>query len=209
MRTFKFNLRRRKTNIYKEFPLLIGISGVARSGKDTLADFLEKKLKKQKYPVLKVSFASAVKTDLDPFLKEKLNVSAFTEKNSEKELIRPLLVCYATEVCRNKISKDFWIDKIKERVISSIDSNVIVVIPDVRYDNEVKWIKSLGGYVIHVERSGNKPANFEEKVNDPIIKNIADYKIKWNDFKNKTKSCAYHVAKLFKSNDWSLYGKFK
>ena len=209
MKTFNFELKRKSNSIKKEFPLLIGISGVARSGKDTLANYLQKKLCKQKYPVIKVSFASAVKADLDPFLKEKLNISAFTEKNSEKELIRPLLVCYATDVCRNKISKEFWIDKIKERVLSSIGSNVIVIIPDVRYDNELKWIKSLGGYIIHVERSGIKAANFEEKSNDPIIKNMADYKIKWNDFKDEKKTCAYHVAKLLKSNNWSLYGRFK
>jgi|DEB0MinimDraft_10_1074344.scaffolds.fasta_scaffold35258_2 hypothetical protein len=211
MKTYNFTLKRRSKKINKEMPLIFGISGVARCGKDTFANHLEHKLNKNKYPVTKISFASAVKNDLDFFLKEKLNISAFTSKTSEKEIIRPLLVTYATDVVRNKIDKDFWINKINERVLSCVnaDEPIIVLIPDVRYDNEVKWIKKLGGYIIHIQRSGNKPANFEEKVNDPIVKKLADYKIKWNTFTNEKETCSYYIAKMFKENNWSIYGEFK
>jgi len=209
METHNFTIRRRNKLTSKELPLIFGISGVARCGKDTLAKYLENKFNKNTYPVAKVSFASAVKKDLDDFLKEKLNISAFTEKNNEKEIIRPLLVSYATDVCRNKIDKNFWIKKIESRVKSCMENKIIVLIPDVRYENEVKWIKKMGGYVIHVKKIKNPPANFEEKVNDPIIYNMADYHIRWRAFKDEKKTCSYHVAKLFKHNGWSLYGEFK
>jgi len=209
MLTHTFNLRRRKKIISKKIPLVFGISGVARSGKDTFASYLINKFQKKGFPSLRLSFADAVKKDMDGFLKENLNISAFTVKNKEKEIIRPLLVCYATDVCRNKIHKNFWIDKIKPRVLSCVNEKVVSVIPDVRYENEAKWIKSLGGYIIHIERSGNKPANFEEKSNDPIVKKISDFKIKWNDFKDRERACSFYCSKLFRENEWSLYGEFK
>jgi hypothetical protein len=193
----------------KELPLVFGISGVARCGKDTLANHLKDKLERNGYPVIKISFATAVKDDLDDFLKSKLNISAFTEKTEEKNIIRPLLVAYGTDVCRNKIDKDYWINKIKTRIEGCIENKVIVIIPDVRYDNEVKWIKSVGGYNIHLTRMGIKPANFEEKSNDPIIKKNSDYQIRWKTFTDEKETCSYHVSKLFYKNNWSLYGQFK
>jgi hypothetical protein len=194
MITHILKTQRRTKIVYKEIPLIFGISGLARCGKDTFAKYLS---------------ASAVKKDLDNFTKENLNISSFTENKKEKEIIRPLLVSYATDVCRNKIDKDFWIKKVSKRIENSVENKIIVLIPDVRYENEAKWIKKMGGYVIHIHRINNKPANFEEKANDPIVKNMADFKIKWKDFNDEKQTCHNHIAKLFKENGWSLYGEFK
>ena len=71
------------------------------------------------------------------------------------------------------------------------------------------WIKSLGGFVVHIQRSGIKPANFEEKSNDPIVKKNADYNIKWKNFTDENKTCSFYLNKMFRKYDWSLYGKFK
>ena len=83
--------------IFKELPLIFGIGGVARCGKDTLGKHLINKLNKSGFPALNISFATELKKDLDPFLKDKLNISAFTENNSEKDIIRPMLVCWGTD----------------------------------------------------------------------------------------------------------------
>ena len=77
------------------------------------------------------------------------------------------------------------------------------------YENETKWIQSQGGFVIHLSRMGQKPANFEEKANDPIIKKAANYKIRWKTFSDEKETCNYHVNKLFYSQKWSTYGNFK
>ena len=194
--------------ISKNLPLIFGVAGVARCGKDTLGKHLIHKLSKSGLPCLNISFASALKADLDKFLLEKLKVSAFTENNSEKELIRPLLVTYGTEVCR-KLDQDYWIKKIEKKVKSSIDNKIIVVITDVRYENEAKWIKQSGGFLIHLSRIGQEPANFQEKVNDPILKKIADYKIKWKTFSDEKETCSWHLNELFKKQQWSTYGQYQ
>lgn len=203
-----FIIKRRNKIVLTKFPLIFGIAGVARCGKDTLGKHLILKLNKNSLPCINISFASALKTDLDSFLKEKLKISAFTENNSEKELIRPLLVTYGTEVCR-KIDQDFWIKKIDKKVKSSIENKIIVVITDVRYENEARWIKQNGGFIIHLSRMGQKPANFQEKVNDPILKKVSDYKIKWKTFSDEKETCAWHLNELFKKQGWSTYGKYQ
>jgi hypothetical protein len=203
-----FVLKRRNKIVLKELPLIFGISGIARCGKDTLGKHLISKLQKSGFPTIQISFASVLKYDLDPFLKDKVNISAFTENTQEKEIIRPLLVAYGTNVCR-KIDPDHWIKKIEKQVKASTSNKIIVVITDVRYENEGKWIKDNGGFLIHLSRMGQKPANFEEKVNDPIVKKIADYKIKWKTFSDEKETCNYHLSKLFYSKGWSTYGQFK
>lgn len=209
MITHDFKTIKRRKIVIAKAPIVFGIAGVARSGKDTLAKYIHKKLEKNGTIAAKISFASAVKIDLDVFLKEKLNISAFTEKTEEKNIIRPLLVAYGTDVCRNNIDKDFWVKKIQKRVETNIKNNIITIIPDVRYKNEIQWIKNLGGYVIHVSRCGIEPANLEEKANDPIVEKLSDYKLKWKNFSDEKKTCTRHVAELFRENGWSLYGKFK
>jgi hypothetical protein len=190
-KTHKFIIRRRKKMISKELPLIFGIAGVARCGKDTLGKHLME-----------------LKRDLDPFLKDKLNISAFTENNSEKDLIRPMLVCWGTDTCR-KIDPDYWIKKIEKQVKTSINNKIIVVITDVRYENEAKWIKENGGFLIHLSRMGQKPSNFQERLNDPIVKRNADHIIKWKTFTDEKETCNYHLSKLFYTKGWSTYGDFK
>jgi len=206
--THNFIIKRRKKIVKKELPLIFGIAGVARCGKDTLGKYLMQKLQKNGFPCLTISFASALKHDLDDFLKDKLNISAFTENNAEKDIIRPILVSYGTDVCR-KLDQNYWINKIEKKVKSSINNKIIVIITDVRYENEAKWIKQNGGFVIHLSRMGQKPANFQEKLNDPILKQAADYKIKWKTFTEEKETCNWHINRLFFKNKWSLYGEFK
>lgn len=201
-------MRRRNKIIMKEIPLVFGVAGVARCGKDTLAKHLKDKLERNGYPTIKISFANALKDELDPFLKQNLNISAFTEVPHEKQIIRPILVAYG-ETCRNNIDKDYWINKIKERVKSCGDNKVVVIIPDVRYENEAKWISSIGGYVVHLTRIGTKPANLQEKANDPVVKKLADFRVRWKTFTDEKETCSYHISKLFCKNNWSLYGEFK
>lgn len=202
-----FTIQRRSKIIIKELPLIFGVSGVARAGKDTFAKYLSSKLERMTLPHVISSFAQNLKQSLDPLTKEMFNISAFTEKEDEKKLLRPLFVALGTDVAR-KYDKDFWVKRIEKKVTSCLNNNIITIIPDVRYENEVKWIKSLGGIVIHITRMGTKPANFEERANNPIIKKLADYKINWKNFKDEKETCTYHVNKFFYDNGWSTYGQF-
>ena len=91
---------------------IIAIGGNARSGKDTLADNLVNILKDLDIKAQKVSFASALRHSVDDFLLKELGISAFTEKKEEKDIIRPFLVFWGTDIMRNQ-DQEVWI-KIKE-----------------------------------------------------------------------------------------------
>ena len=74
--------------------MIIGISGFARSGKDTFGLSMQRILKAYKINAEINAFANILKQDIDSFLKEKFNISAFTKNDKEKFLIRPMLVAY-------------------------------------------------------------------------------------------------------------------
>lgn len=159
-------------------------------------------------PVVQGSFSDAGKRMLDPMMKKSIGISAFTNNDREKKIIRPLFVCFMTDVCR-KIDEDFWIKKIEKKVENNMANNIITVITDVRYVNEAKWIKNNGGFLIHITRLGQKPACINERYNGPLLKRAADYKIKWKTFTDAKETCHYHLSELFMKENWSTYGKFR
>ena len=77
--------------------VIIGVTGFARSGKDTF--FKESSKLLSKAQCHRYAFADALKHESDDFLKKNVGISAFTDAE-DKELIRPFLVTYGTELRR-------------------------------------------------------------------------------------------------------------
>ena len=158
--------------------LLLGLSGVARSGKDTFFSFIEEEGVKCK----RIAFADELKQECLRFLLDNTGISAFTEDPEEKEIIRPFLVTYGTHI-RRKLNPYCWIDKVNNKAKNLISSSILPVITDVRYENEAKWVHDMGGKLIHVSRTeGNNninPSNREEEENDPILIKKADAHVNW------------------------------
>lgn len=157
---------------------LIGIMGSARSGKDT-AYMAIKELFPDKI-IERRAFADELKKECDAFLKENLNISAFTENTEEKEIIRPFLVTYGTHL-RRRLNPSCWIESLEETL--SLRDNKCICITDTRFENEARWIKSKGGKLIFIDRSGISPANIEEEQNNPVLMSLADMVIKMPTFR--------------------------
>ena len=64
--------------------LIIGISGFARSGKDTAATILESYLNSKNKEAKIFSFAHSLKKDINQFCIEKIGISAFVTDTSLK-----------------------------------------------------------------------------------------------------------------------------
>jgi hypothetical protein len=162
---------------------IIGLCGFARSGKNSFADFIGQ-LGKQSDPprsFKNVSFAYALRKELDGFLQEKIGISAFTEDLIEKETIRPLLVCWGTSVIRNKIDTNYWVKNLKNTVNNNRKTGFISIITDVRFTNELEWIEKEGGVSIFVERESVGPANPDELKFTGPLKKQCDLIFKWNN----------------------------
>lgn len=163
---------------------VIGLCGVAQSGKDTFCNIAKKLFLEQNIIAHRLSFADALKADTDEFLKQKVGISAFTTDIKEKTLIRDFLVAYGTKLIR-RTDEDFWIKKLEPQVQEHIDKNIITIITDVRYPNELSWIKnSLKGKCLHLSRikQGGEmvpPANKEEECYDPLLRQECDHSLSW------------------------------
>tara|TARA_Y100000296_G_scaffold84756_1_gene118754 strand:+ start:2526 stop:3092 length:567 start_codon:yes stop_codon:yes gene_type:complete len=163
---------------------LIGICGFARTGKDSLARFFESLLSTSNQRCKITSFAYYLKKDIDDFLQSRLNISAFTEDPIEKEIIRPLLVCWGTEIIRNKIDTDYWIRKMHNVRVVHRSQGITTIIPDVRFANEVEWIHSLGGTTIYIEREGVGPINSDEEKHTKKLKKMCKFSFYWDNLKD-------------------------
>lgn len=160
---------------------VVGISGVARVGKDTFFEAVRGYYSDSS--TRRMAFADELKIECDDFLKKNIGISAFTEDSNEKALIRPFLVTYGSHL-RRKLDADCWVNKVSETINKMKDQNKTVFITDVRYENEILWIKKkMNGVNIYIEREGIKPANDEELHNDKILRKKSDYIINVPNFK--------------------------
>lgn len=129
-------------------PPLIGIAGRARSGKDTVANFIIAAIGGYRY-----SFADPIRAMLSP-LGVDMNDPYW---QARKEDIIPalgvsprrMMQTLGTEWGRNLINPDLWIIMAHQRLLQNGPG---MVIPDVRFENEAAWIRKHGGRIIHVIR---------------------------------------------------------
>ena len=175
--------------------LYIGISGVARSGKDSLALEIENLIRSYKgKTIYKTSLAQPLKEDCKDFIKQYLGLNVFTDKNEEKATFREFLVWYG-KVKRQQTEGKYWTNLLDQRVKKFQPD--ICIIPDIRYQqyeqDEVSWLKAKqNNILIHLQRIAINgeivpPANMDESINDSIIQNSADYKIVWPTFTDENK----------------------
>ena len=82
---------------------ILGISGLARSGKDSFYELCKPFLDKEGVKHRRMAFADELKEEADLILSKYVGISAFTENAEEKKVIRPLLVTYGTHI-RRKIN---------------------------------------------------------------------------------------------------------
>lgn len=165
-------------------PTVYGISGVARAGKDTFARLFAQCHDNHGYYCRNIAFADALKREIDPTLQSMYGISAWTQSTAEKVIIRPHLVELGRRR-REESDGTHWIKAIDPQVKYWLGDGDNVTVTDCRYANEAAWIHSLGGKVIYVERTlpdGTVvgPANVEEALNDPQVRDAADIFVKWD-----------------------------
>jgi hypothetical protein len=163
---------------------MIGITGVARSGKDTLYKLLEKRFSQSNIKCQRFALADNLKNDLRSFILEKFDINIDNVSQEDKELIRPIMVAYG-KCKRLKTNGRYWIDLLNNDLDKN---NLLPIVTDIRYDeyekDEYFWLKKEKlGILIHITRIFNgkviEPANDEEYRNNKKLYEKADYKFIW------------------------------
>lgn len=138
--------------------MIIGLSGYAQSGKDTVAGML---IGLHGYD--NRAFAGPMRTALyalNPFvggssrLQEIIDMHGWEYAKRYTDA-RRLIQVFGTEVGRDMFGENFWIDQ----AMKGISSSQKVVFTDVRFPNEASAIKDLKGEVWRVMRPGYSPVN--------------------------------------------------
>ena len=131
---------------------LLGITGKARSGKDTAADFLVAN------GWVRYRFADPLKAAIRVMfgLTEVHTDGVYKERPIPWLGVSPrqLMQTLGTEWGREMIRDDIWLRVADKILIDVEDQGAIgVVIPDVRFPNEAAWIRNHGGTVVELKRT--------------------------------------------------------
>ena len=177
---------------------IIGICGYARSGKNLFADIASTVLKNNNKKVVQLSLANKLKEELYSTLVDKVNISPFTEDDTEKKLIRPMLVAYGN-LMRNVSNGTYWTDILENVIMNEYADYDYIFVTDIRYceyeSDEIFWLKNkMNGKLVHISRYelGSdisdklyiQPANEHELKNDPKLKEYADECLEWESIGN-------------------------
>jgi hypothetical protein len=124
--------------------ILIGIAGVAGSGKDEVAKRISSKFEMTD----RIAFADPLKDEVCKAMGIKRE---YLEQH--KKHFRLILQGWGTDYRRKMFGEDYWTRKWLQRIKES--PAMVVVTPDVRFFNEAQLIRALGGYVFKVVRPNN------------------------------------------------------
>lgn len=131
-------------------PRIIGITGYAQHGKDTIASVLSRELGYNR--VALADQMKAAMLTLNPIAEQLygnrlatlVELEGWDEAKKEPE-VRRLLQVFGTEVGRNMLGEDVWIEALVRNTKGFYSpSERKLVIPDIRFPNEARWIRRVG-----------------------------------------------------------------
>jgi hypothetical protein len=142
-------------------PSLIGLTGRARHGKDTVGSLLGELAGFRAY-----QFSAQLKemarrlnpiVASHPFPKHPNRLATLVQlmgwdAAKENPEVRRILQVLGTECVRDMFGEDAWIRALEKKLLDDAWDTLRVVITDVRFPNEAKWIHRWGGQVWRVKR---------------------------------------------------------
>lgn len=142
-------------------PLLIGLTGRARSGKSTAAEHLVGTYLLEHY-----AFADPLRDGLMAIFN--LDPTDFEGDRKEQPLAwlgcspRQLMQSMGTEWARNTLHPDVWVKLAEQNLdymTKALGAVIGFVVSDVRFENEAHLIRRRGGIVIHIGRNDAQSVN--------------------------------------------------
>ena len=147
-------------------PLIIILSGKARAGKDTTANFIKEIYKDKK--VLNLQYSSYIKE-----YAKKISNWDGSEETKPRELLQKL----GTDIIRNKLGSDFFVEKLIQDIKVYSFFFDVITISDARFKIEIDIPKSIFENVkaIRIERPNFDNGLTEEQKKHPTEIDLDDY----------------------------------
>ena len=178
-------------------PVIILIAGKARSGKNTLANYIKEELEKKNLKVVISPYTKYLKQ----YIESITNIS-ITEENKPRDLLQKL----SSELIKKKLGKE---NLLIERQLDDIEvysyfANAIII-PDVRFPREIEVIKDKFNNVLSI---GLKRENYttdltKEQQNDITEISLDNYNnydiiVRNNNLKDLQKKATDIINELYK-----------
>lgn len=144
---------------------IIGIAGKARSGKDTVAKHLW-----TQYGFTRLAFADPVKMAAQ-IIFGLSNEATWGDEFKETVIPywgkspRQIFQLLGTECVKPFFGEEVWIKRLQISLESLPTDDI--VIPDVRFEPEARWIRQMGGTVLHLQRTGVEAVN--QHVSEAVV----------------------------------------
>ncbi len=151
---------------------VVGLCGFAMAGKDSVAEVLT-----GRYGYTRVAFADLLRSmayALNPLVGATPTPDGFSweehrlasvvddvgwDEAKKHPEIRRTLQRLGTEAGRDQLGRDFWVDQAFKTVIPLLNEGKNVVLTDVRFPNEIRAVREVGGEIWRVDRPGYGPVN--------------------------------------------------
>jgi len=136
--------------------MIIGLTGYARSGKDTVANILV-----DNYGYTRVAFADKIRdllVEMDPILESGHRLSSTLEEYGwdlakAKPEVRRLLQMLGVGA-RKVLGESFWVHEAMKTMLNDPRPDMNYVITDVRFLNEADMVRANNGQIWRVKRVG-------------------------------------------------------
>jgi len=201
---------------------VIGLSGVAGSGKDLFCELCMTTENTDLWPLKSFSIAEKLKEECFDFIYNEYDININNCSWEEKDSVRKILVAHG-EIRRSRSRGSYFFEKLTQDITEAKKKYKTILITDVRFAeyeyDEVQWVRdSLNGYLVHISKfsvddnSGlmefYQPANSSEQENDPKVTSLSDYEIEWEnlsyvkDDREKEKKLSKAIDKF---SEWLQY----
>lgn len=135
---------------------IIGITGRAGSGKDTVARHLTTYFKAH---FRSVAFADPIRSGLKAVFGWDDSYFDYPKKEEVIEMLgkspRQIMQTFGTEWGRDRVNTDLWLKLAGIRMENLVGAGFNVLVTDVRFQNEADWIRQQGGVIWHLDRDGS------------------------------------------------------
>ena len=133
---------------------VIGLAGLAGSGKTTVAIEIINQLQKEvpACQTLRLSFASRIKATIEALAGQKLQLDDQAQKmalfyEASDLTVRDFMLLFSFDFIRDRVGQNFWIDLTAQR-LSQCRQPTITIIDDVRLPPEADLCRALGTAVL-------------------------------------------------------------
>jgi len=204
-----------------EMKNIILVSGKSRSGKDTFTnllaeeltnrnlsfhiDYFARSIKEWSYEDFKpiIEYINSIVKHSDDKIKNKLYLCEDNFFENKTDLSRLILQIYGTNIFRNRVNENWWINITKE--IANNSEKDFFIIKDVRFPNEIGMFYDLRANIIpiRIERRVKTPKKIANHISETALDDfeqwnyIVDNNQKMSCLKDSTLIILDDILKMF------------